>query len=382
MPVFTPPYVFVNNTIADGTQVNADFNAVQSVLNGLDSANVGAGGFYASQIVPVSPATATFGGTQGYTFAPGGTSTTPVTIAGVTGQTAALLNVTVAGTRVMAVTPDGTITTTSAILATGNISSNAAVNGATVSVTGGTLGASQLSNDVNLGLKVTGTNMSGNFTGLAAQGTRPTLSLSAMGTGGQNWMMVSGDSGGFVAGSLTFYDASNATIAGYFDNAGALHLYKTLYTTNAIGAQFANVGTNGVQIIPNTDAQQGTFIVTNHADTLGLFRVDNVDANNATVLVSRSGPTGPGALGVLAPFFGPTGGAIANSLKVIFGNVNATLTTTNVTLTNAAVFNGSPMLVVQDLSTGAMVNPTGISTSTGVWPSTVGHLYAYLFFGV
>lgn len=71
MPALTIPFVFVNGTIADATQVNTDFNAVATIVNALDFVNIGPAGIYASQIKPVSPATATFGGGQVYTFPSG-----------------------------------------------------------------------------------------------------------------------------------------------------------------------------------------------------------------------------------------------------------------------------------------------------------------------
>lgn len=55
------PYVFTNGTVADASQVNADFNAVAGCV----------GAIYASSIVPTTSAQATFGGSIQYTFPAG-----------------------------------------------------------------------------------------------------------------------------------------------------------------------------------------------------------------------------------------------------------------------------------------------------------------------
>lgn len=91
MPLVSTPFVFTPNTTILSAQVNADFSALASAINGgIDNANVGALGFYASQIIPLTPTEATFGGTQTYSFpesisvgvdvmAPGGFFTGPST---------------------------------------------------------------------------------------------------------------------------------------------------------------------------------------------------------------------------------------------------------------------------------------------------------------
>lgn len=91
MPLVSTPSVFTPNTTILSAQVNADFSALASAINGgIDNANVGALGFYASQIIPLTPTEATFGGTQTYSFpesisvgvdvmAPGGFFTGPST---------------------------------------------------------------------------------------------------------------------------------------------------------------------------------------------------------------------------------------------------------------------------------------------------------------
>lgn len=69
----TVPYTFINGTVAQASQVNANFTALTSCLSTI----------YASDIVPATAAQATFGGTLQYTFPAGvavaGNSTGPYT---------------------------------------------------------------------------------------------------------------------------------------------------------------------------------------------------------------------------------------------------------------------------------------------------------------
>ncbi len=64
----TIPYTFFPNTLADATQVNADFSAVATCASTIDNTNIGPAGIFASQIIPLTVGEATFGGSQPYTF--------------------------------------------------------------------------------------------------------------------------------------------------------------------------------------------------------------------------------------------------------------------------------------------------------------------------
>jgi len=110
MPLLSYPYTFTNGTIADANQVDANFNAALAVVNGLDNANVAAGGFYASQIKPTTSVQATFGGALGYIFNPNAAAQVPVTIKAPSGQTADLLDVIVNAVNIMALTAGGMLT--------------------------------------------------------------------------------------------------------------------------------------------------------------------------------------------------------------------------------------------------------------------------------
>lgn len=64
------PYPIVPHTNASSSQVQADFSALYSTINGyIDAANLSSSnGIYASQIIPTSSGQATFGGSQSYIF--------------------------------------------------------------------------------------------------------------------------------------------------------------------------------------------------------------------------------------------------------------------------------------------------------------------------
>ena len=86
MSTFSVPYTFVNGTVADGTQVNANFSAIVAAGNNINASNIGALGIYATNIIPTTITQGTFGGTQPYTFNNGiiatPTSSTPTATTG------------------------------------------------------------------------------------------------------------------------------------------------------------------------------------------------------------------------------------------------------------------------------------------------------------
>jgi Chaperone of endosialidase len=89
----TIPNQFVTGTTINAAPFNANFTAVATAVNNIDNTNIGAAGLYASQLLPTSSAQATFGGAIGYTFLAPSTSTVPLTISGVTSQSADILDV-------------------------------------------------------------------------------------------------------------------------------------------------------------------------------------------------------------------------------------------------------------------------------------------------
>jgi hypothetical protein len=92
MSIVSIPFSFTGGTPAIASQVNADFSALATVLNGqLDATNVNSVlGFYASQIIPTTGAQAAFGGTSLYTFPAGLTAGGPVTASQFNGSGAGL----------------------------------------------------------------------------------------------------------------------------------------------------------------------------------------------------------------------------------------------------------------------------------------------------
>jgi hypothetical protein len=64
----TIPYVFTNGTTINAAPFNSNFTALQTCGNNIDNTNIGSAGIYASQVIPLTAAEATFGGALGYTF--------------------------------------------------------------------------------------------------------------------------------------------------------------------------------------------------------------------------------------------------------------------------------------------------------------------------
>ena len=96
------PNSFSPGTTASSSQVDANFNAISTWANGgIDASNINTSsgstpGLYASQLLPTSSAQGTFTTTTtgvGYTFLGGDKTAVPLSIAGVSSQTADLLDV-------------------------------------------------------------------------------------------------------------------------------------------------------------------------------------------------------------------------------------------------------------------------------------------------
>jgi hypothetical protein len=63
--------VFVTGTTIQAAPFNQNFTAVATAVNSVDNTQVGAAGFFASQIIPTTGGQATFGGSLGFTFPAG-----------------------------------------------------------------------------------------------------------------------------------------------------------------------------------------------------------------------------------------------------------------------------------------------------------------------
>lgn len=106
MSVLVLPYTAVANQVAPSASYNANDAAIVAWANGnIDNTNIGSAGIFASQIKPLTAAEATFGATAtgvGYKFLANDITAVPLTVSGVSGQTADLFDVTLTsgGTRV------------------------------------------------------------------------------------------------------------------------------------------------------------------------------------------------------------------------------------------------------------------------------------------
>jgi hypothetical protein len=109
--LLTIPNNFVANTLIQSALVDANFTAVATVINGnIDHSNtINSTGFYASDIKPLTAAEATFGLTAtgvGYNFLANDATATPLTVSGVSGQSADLFDVTLTSGGIKAIFVD------------------------------------------------------------------------------------------------------------------------------------------------------------------------------------------------------------------------------------------------------------------------------------
>jgi hypothetical protein len=143
------PFQFVDGTTAYGSQVYANDVALLNAVNaGVDNTDIGSAGIFASQIIPTSVATATFGGTQTYIMPAGLTVTgtltasSGVTVAGTLGVTgAATFSSTVAITGLLSLTAgiSGSLTLTGSATATSFIAGSSTYGSTSASIAGGLL---------------------------------------------------------------------------------------------------------------------------------------------------------------------------------------------------------------------------------------------------
>src|SRR6202051_2817399 len=109
MSLLSIPNNFSPLTTIQSALVDANFSAVATAANNIDNTNIGAAGLFATNLIPVSTATATFGGACGYKFYPASTGQVPLTVSGVAAQTADLFDVTLTsgGTKAFAIAATG-----------------------------------------------------------------------------------------------------------------------------------------------------------------------------------------------------------------------------------------------------------------------------------
>lgn len=88
------PYVFSNSvSIVDATTTNSNNQFLVQCATNVDNTQIGAAGIFASQILPSSVATGTFGGSYPFTFALTSPSQVPLSIVGAASQTSDLFDV-------------------------------------------------------------------------------------------------------------------------------------------------------------------------------------------------------------------------------------------------------------------------------------------------
>ena len=111
----TYPTVIDGVTVVDAVIHNANFPEIQTAVNSIDHTNMGPAGIYASNLLPTTAAQATFGATAtgvGYKFLGNDSTAVPLTISGVTSQTADLQDwyLTSGGTLAVQITAAGLLT--------------------------------------------------------------------------------------------------------------------------------------------------------------------------------------------------------------------------------------------------------------------------------
>ena len=108
----TYPTVTDGVTVVDAVIHNANFPEIQTAVNSIDHTNMGPAGIYASNLLPTTAAQATFGATAtgvGYKFLANDATAVPLTVSGVSGQSADIFDVTLTsgGTKAAYVTAAG-----------------------------------------------------------------------------------------------------------------------------------------------------------------------------------------------------------------------------------------------------------------------------------
>lgn len=105
---------FSPNTTALSALVNQNFQQIVTWSTAIDNTNIGPAGIFASQIVPLTAGEATFGGVTagvGYKFLAASIGAVPLTLSGVSGQTADLFDITLTsgGTKALLMNAAGAL---------------------------------------------------------------------------------------------------------------------------------------------------------------------------------------------------------------------------------------------------------------------------------
>lgn len=331
MPVLSIPFVFTNGTTADGNQVDADFNTVQNVVNGLDFANVGVNGFFANQIIPTTLAQATFGGSVAYNFPSGLSVTGTLSTSGGLTISSGGLNVT------------GTVAVTGNETVSGSLS--VGPNGVSSLTPGNVIfGQSATAGQIQLGGSSTSAAIDFNITAA----TTVTINRATAITGN-----------GTVSGALNVGPVGSVAVAG--------------------DAAFARSTSTGLILL-------GGSVSSVQLD----WNISNAAYLNINKQVAVAGPItsqrgGSASYGAVAPMFNNAGGGPANTLHMVEAQVTGTGAAVTVNLTGASVFANSASYVVfaQDVSAGGTAVAVTAMTATSFTLAAVtsGHLVNYFAIG-
>jgi len=132
----TIPNTFVNGTTINAAPFNSNFGAITTWSTAIDNTNIGPAGLFPNQLLPTTGAQATFGATAvgvGYKFLANDATATPLTVSGVSGQSADILDVTLTsgGTNAFKIASAGAatfqflVTMNNALSVAGNITTTA-----------------------------------------------------------------------------------------------------------------------------------------------------------------------------------------------------------------------------------------------------------------
>lgn len=84
-------------TVINAAPFNANFNATAVAVNSVDNTNIGAAGLFASNLIPTTAGNATFGGVTagvGYKFLASATTSVPLTVSAIAGQSVDIFDIT------------------------------------------------------------------------------------------------------------------------------------------------------------------------------------------------------------------------------------------------------------------------------------------------
>jgi hypothetical protein len=356
VPVPTKPYTFTAATQAQSAQVNADFDALFTWADGgVDNTNVGAAGFFASQILPQTNAQALFASPVGWMMR--STALPPnqvvLTVAAPTGQNTDLADFTVNGITKFAINAGGIPSWDGG---TGVCTTD--VGSVTNGMLAGGIAQSKLAA----------------FAGVAVGGALTTATTGAF----ANSVGI----GGATPGTFTLDATVNASAADGIRLSGFEPIVRFDSTAAAAAGRnwaFSNGNTNPGYFELRTSSAKGGDPINAGLDRLVL------DPTGALKVASNGAAGTAGTLGYVPPVYTAAGAATASTLHGVLDSVSASGTTTTVTFTNAAAFStyrDQMRLVDVSASPYVRVTPTADTLNSFTFASTTGHTYVFSTTGI